>query len=104
MARFEVAILNDKLIRRPTRELMWTRQKPSDRSEAEPTYGLGWVIHDKDDVPAFGHDGGQQGTSTAFLISPARKAGVVVLANMEGIESGDLAMEILKMLVGTSGH
>jgi CubicO group peptidase (beta-lactamase class C family) len=104
MARFEVAILNDKLIRRPTRELMWTRQKPSDSSEAEPTYGLGWVIHDKDDVPAFGHDGGQQGTSTAFLISPARKAGVVVLANMEGIESGDLAMEILKMLVGTSEH
>src|SRR5215471_11107004 len=104
MAKFEVAILNDKLIKRPTRELMWTRQKPSDRSEAEATYGLGWVIHDTDDVPAFGHDGGQQGTSTAFLISPARKAGVLVLANMEGIESGDLAMEILKMLVGTSGH
>jgi CubicO group peptidase (beta-lactamase class C family) len=102
MARFEVAILSDKLIRRPTRELMWTRLKPSDSSEADPTYGLGWAIHDRD-VSAFGHTGGQQGTSTAFLISPGQKAGVVVLANMEGIESGDLAVEILKMLVGTPG-
>jgi CubicO group peptidase (beta-lactamase class C family) len=30
MARFDVAILNDKLLRRATRDLMWTPLKPSD--------------------------------------------------------------------------
>jgi serine beta-lactamase-like protein LACTB, mitochondrial len=32
MARFEVAILNDTLLRRATRDLMWTPLKPSDGS------------------------------------------------------------------------
>ena len=40
MARFEVAILNDKLVKRATRDLMWTPLKPSDGSK--DSYGLGW--------------------------------------------------------------
>src|ERR1700676_1494539 len=66
MARFEVAILNDKLIRRDTRDLMWTPLKPSDGlTEA---YGLGWRWGDENDheVASVGNLGGQQGTSTAF--------------------------------------
>jgi len=49
-----------------------------------------------------GHTGGQQGTSTAFLIAPAQRDGVVVLTNMEGTNPSDLAAEILKLLVGTT--
>ena len=47
MARFEVAILNDKLIRRTTRDLMWTPLKPSDGLTHE--YGLGWRWGDEND-------------------------------------------------------
>jgi serine beta-lactamase-like protein LACTB len=99
MARFEVAILNDKLIRRATRDLMWTPLKPSDGSK--DTYGLGWGASDEDGIATVGHTGGQQGTSTAFIIAPTQKAGVVVLANMEEIGARDLAVEILKILFAT---
>jgi serine beta-lactamase-like protein LACTB, mitochondrial len=97
MARFEVAILNDKLIKRTTRDLMWTPLKPSDGSK--DTYGLGWVVREEDGLMMVGHTGGQQGTSTDFTIAPAQKAGVVVLANMEDLDPEKLSLEILKVLI-----
>ena len=102
MARFEVAILNDKLLKRATRDLMWTPLKPSDGSK--DNYGLGWGAGDEDGVATVGHTGGQQGTSTAFVLAPTQRDGVVVLANMEGVSAGDLAGEILKVLVGATGN
>jgi CubicO group peptidase (beta-lactamase class C family) len=101
MAKFEVAILNDKLIKRSTRDLMWTPLKPSDGSK--DGYGLGWGAGDEDGIAVVGHTGGQQGTSTAFLLAPAQRDGVVVLANMEDADPDKLAHEILKVLVGTTG-
>jgi CubicO group peptidase (beta-lactamase class C family) len=98
MARFGVAILNDKLIKRSTRDLMWTPLKPSDGSK--DNYGLGWGNSDEDGIAVVGHTGGQQGTSTAFLLAPAQRDGVVVLTNMEDTDPDKLAREILKVLVG----
>lgn len=98
MARFEVAILNDKLLRRATRDLMWTPLKPTDGSKDD--YGLGWGTGEEDGVRSVGHTGSQQGTSTAFSIAPAQRAGVVVLVNMEGVNAGSLAREILKIVAG----
>jgi serine beta-lactamase-like protein LACTB len=100
MAHFEVAILNDKLIKRATRDLMWTPLKPSDGSK--DTYGLGWGVGDDNGIPAVGHSGGQQGTSTDIMLAPNQRAGVVVLANMEGVDATGLAKEILGVLVGPS--
>ncbi len=102
MARFEVAILNDKLIRRSTRDLMWTPMKPSDGSKDD--YALGWGAVNEDSTAAIGHTGGQQGTSTAFLLAPAQRDGVVVLTNMEDVGARDLAVEILKVLAETTGN
>jgi CubicO group peptidase (beta-lactamase class C family) len=98
MAHFEVAILDDKLIKRTTRDLMWTPLKPTDGSK--DNYGLGWGTVDKDGVHGFGHSGGQQGTSTYFIISPEHRAGVVVLTNMDSLDPDELAMEIMKVLTG----
>ena len=102
MARFEVAILNDKLIKRTTRDLMWTPLKPSDGSK--DGYGLGWGNGDADGIATVSHTGGQQGTATAFTIAPAQRDGVVVLTNMEGADAGGLAHEILKVLVEKAGN
>jgi len=99
MARFEVAILNDKLVRRATRDRMWTPLKPSDGTK--DSYGLGWGAIE-DGLAAVGHSGGQQGTSTAFLVAPVPRAGVVVLTNMEGVGAMDLGKEILKVLLGVA--
>jgi CubicO group peptidase (beta-lactamase class C family) len=97
MANFEAAILADKLIQRPTRDLMWTILKPT---EGKPSrYALGWFVADKFGVRTVGHSGGQQGTDTAFVIVPERRAGVVVLANLDSINTNALADEILKIVL-----
>jgi serine beta-lactamase-like protein LACTB, mitochondrial len=100
MARFEVAILNDKLIKRTTRDLMWTPLKPSDGSK--DGYALGWGTGTEGGVLTVGHDGGQQGTSTAFVVAPALRAGVVVLTNMEGADAHELAAQVLRIIAGGS--
>lgn len=101
MAKFEVAILNDKLLRRATRELMLTPLKPS----AGPAngYALGWGTFTEDGILYAGHTGGQQGTTTDFLIVPQRQTGVVVLTNMDNLNPNELSREILKILFGTAG-
>jgi len=100
MARFEVAILNDKLVRRTTRDLMWTPLKPTDGSNNN--YALGWGSGIEEGINDVGHTGSQQGTSTSFLIAPAQRAGVVVLINMEGAPADELARNLLKIAVGAS--
>ncbi len=100
MARFEVAILNEALLKPATRDVMWTIQKPSDG--ARNTYALGWVVSLVDGLPGltYAHSGSQQGTSTYFLVDPTRRAGVVVLANMEGVDTYLLAESLYTVLVG----
>jgi len=98
MARFEIAILGDKLIKRTTRDIMWTPQKPSDGSKND--YALGWGTGDYAGVPTVGHSGGQQGTSTFFIMAPAQAAGIVVLINMEPGEASTLAIDLLKIVLG----
>ena len=97
LARFEVAMLKDQLVHRATRDLMWTPLKPADGSE--DTYGLGWEVRNVAGVSTAGHDGSQQGTSTAFLIAPEQQAGVVVLINTEEVKAHDLATELLKIVL-----
>jgi serine beta-lactamase-like protein LACTB len=97
MARFEAAILADKLLPRATRDLMWTPLKTTDGKSTG--YALGWGISDQLGVHIAAHTGGQQGTSTAFAIVPERHAGVVVLANMDNVNTGRLSEEILKIVL-----
>ena len=95
MANFEAALLADKLIRRSTRDLMWTSSKTADGKETG--YGLGWGIMDKFGLHILAHTGGQQGTSTAFAVVPDRNAGVVVLCNLDSANVEQLAMQILRI-------
>ena len=97
MARFEAAIIADRLLQRATRELMWTSLKTADGKLT--TYGLGWGLAEKYGVRLAAHSGSQQGTSTAFIVVPERRAGVVVLANMDGVDANLLADEILKIVL-----
>lgn len=98
MARFEVALLNDALIKRPTRGAMWTPQKAADGSTTG--YALGWGVSQEAGVQAAGHGGGQQGTSTYILLAPEQRAGVVVLINMDSVDAHALAVELMKIVLG----
>lgn len=97
MAQFEAAMLADKLLKPRTRDLMWTSLKTTDGKATG--YALGWGVLDKFGVHILAHTGGQQGTSTAFALVPERRAGVVVLTNMDNVDSGSLADQILKIVL-----
>jgi serine beta-lactamase-like protein LACTB len=103
MANFEIAILADRLVNRKTRDAMWTPQRPSTpqvKEEGHSSYALGWGTGDSAGVPDVGHGGGQQGTSTSIMLAPEQRLGVVVLANMDGVDASSLAVDVLKLLLG----
>jgi CubicO group peptidase (beta-lactamase class C family) len=99
MARFEVAILTDRLVTRATRDIMWTPQKPSD-GLGRMVYGLGWGVGTTDGVRDVGHGGSQQGTSALMLIAPDARAGVVVLVNSDAAGANALGSQLLKIVLG----
>src|SRR5579871_91356 len=103
MARFEVAILADRLVKRGTRDVMWTPQMPSDRL-GRMAYGLGWQLGNVEGVRDVSHGGSQQGTSAAILIAPEARAGVVVLTNSDSANAPGLATEVLRIVLGLPEH
>jgi CubicO group peptidase (beta-lactamase class C family) len=105
MANFEVAILADRLVKRATRDAMWTPQQPSAPQVAEQghsSYALGWGTGTTAGVPDVGHGGGQQGASTFIMLAPNQRAGVVVLINMDEVDASALATDLMKILIGIS--
>jgi len=97
MARFEIAILNDTLIKRATRDITWTPQKTADGLQSG--YALGWGTSTRDGIFEAGHGGSQQGTSTAIRVAPEKRDGVVVLVNMDEVDAGELAGQLLKFVL-----
>src|SRR5580692_3079967 len=101
MARFEIAMMANKLLKPATREAMWTPQKAADGSQNG--YALGWATQKKYGLALVEHTGGQQGTSTSIILVPERHAGIVVLANMDGVDSAGLSTAILKIVLDLNG-
>jgi serine beta-lactamase-like protein LACTB, mitochondrial len=98
MARFAIAMLGDRLLNRKSRDAMWTAQKTADGKFT--AYGLGWGIgQQKHHLALIGHTGSQQGASTCLTLAPERQAAVVVLSNMDGVDTYKLADEILTIVL-----
>jgi len=100
MAQFEVAMLNDRLVSRSTRDLMWTPLKPTDGKQDR--YALGWGTGRDLGVLDVGLSGSQQGTSTFFMIVPEHRAGVVVLINLDDGHASDLGTELMKVVLASA--
>ncbi len=100
VANFEVAMLQDRLLQRSTRDLMWTPLRPADGKP--DTYALGWDTGNDLGIPDIHHEGRQQGTNTFLLMVPERHVGVVVLMNLEDGGAPDLAFELMKIVLGTT--
>jgi serine beta-lactamase-like protein LACTB len=101
MARFEVAILNNRILKLSTRDVMWTPQLPSHRLD-RMAYGLGWEAGTTEGVNDVGHGGSQQGASAMILIAPDARAGVVVLTNSDAAGASEVASQILAIALGLS--
>lgn len=100
LAQFEIDMLDDKFVKRTTRDLMWTPQTLADGSK--DSYGYGWGTGKMGDISFVAHSGGQQGTSTEIIIAPGQQDGVVVLANIEDVNVSELSRELLKIVVEAS--
>jgi len=97
IAHFEEAMIGDRVVSQSTRDLMWTPQKTSDGKQNG--YALGWGTGDELGIRDVGHAGGQQGTSTFFMIVPERRAGIVVLMNIDGADVTSLGMRMMKIVL-----
>ncbi|MGB3714314.1 MAG: serine hydrolase domain-containing protein [Candidatus Promineifilaceae bacterium] len=51
---------------------------------AEASYGLGWIIEDKDGLTVISHAGNTFGFSSEFAFAPAANLGISVLTNQQG--------------------
>jgi CubicO group peptidase (beta-lactamase class C family) len=102
MAKFEIAVLSDQLVARPTRDVMWTAQSsaPVGSGNEHTSYGLGWGVGSTDGVSYYAHSGGQQGTTTFIMLVPERNTGIVVLVNMDGVNAPALGTDLMKILLG----
>lgn len=97
MAKFEVAMMNDRVVSAATRKLMWTRQKTSGGKETP--YGLGWAVDDN--LPStVSHGGGEWGTSTFIMMSPKQRNGIVVMINLNGGNADELGTQVFKIVSG----
>jgi serine beta-lactamase-like protein LACTB, mitochondrial len=101
MARFEVAILGDHLLKPATRSVMWTAQhaEAAPPQEGKRAYALGWGEGEIAGMADVGHDGGEPGTSTCILLVPLQRTGVVVLVNMDGVDVSALAADLITTLL-----
>jgi serine beta-lactamase-like protein LACTB len=97
MAKFEAALLDDKLMKRATRDLMWTPQKTSDGKQNG--YAMGWGATKIAGVDCMAHSGAQQGTSTVVVLAPEQRDGVVVLVNMDELDATVVGHDLMTIIL-----
>lgn len=96
VVKFARALMEGRLVKPQTMELMFERQRLKDGSRTG--YGLGFGINREKAPRVYSHGGGQQGASTYLVFSPELKTAVAVLVNLEGVDPRGLAEAILAEL------
>lgn len=82
LVRFAFAMLDDKLVSRETRELLWTSLKL--KNGEETGYGLGWSVStDRSGRRRVMHSGGSMGGTAYLVIYPDQRLVVALLANSD---------------------
>lgn len=96
LADFAAALMNGKLLKPETRDLMWTSLKTSDGVETR--YGLGFGIGERNGFALISHSGSQQRVTTVLLMVPSKKLAVSVMTNLEGCNPTAIGRTILDIL------
>lgn len=91
LARFAIALDENRLIRRDTFERMQVPMRTSDGKES-PYFG--WSISDRRGDRTLTHTGSQQGTSTCLLMIPSKGFAVALISNTESADMGELARQL----------
>jgi CubicO group peptidase (beta-lactamase class C family) len=96
MARFAIALFDDRLLRPDVRALMFTEQKT--RAGVGTGYALGWAVWTHEGERVAFHNGGQQRVSTLIYLEPERRLAVVLLCNLEGVKLEPTAVKLADQL------
>ena len=98
LARFAIAMDQDRLVRAETKRAMWTKQTLADGSTIPQ--GLGFGVGKWNGLEIVFHDGGQPGTSTTLFMIPVRKCAIVVLTNTGDIKLDALTHDLATIALG----
>ena len=92
LLRWDQALYSDKLVSRKSLDEAFTPFKSG--------YGYGWTIGKRYDRPVIAHGGGIFGFSTYIARYPADRTTVIVLSNVEGAPSGEIANHLAAIAFG----
>ncbi len=82
LVRFGIALLDDTLVSRASRDVMWTEQATTDGKKTG--YGLGFAVREHEGRTIVGHSGAQPRVRTRLRIWPAEGTVVAIMCNLEG--------------------
>jgi CubicO group peptidase (beta-lactamase class C family) len=99
LAKFAVALRQDKLLRKETRETVWTGHK--DYTELDSKYGYGCIVSPYNGTRIIGHGGGWFGITDKFDFYPELGYSVVILNNIDS-DPNYIAFRLREWL--TQGH
>ena len=96
LARFAIALADDRLVTSASRERMWTPQKTA--GGAETPCGLACFLATHNGEKRIFHGGGQPKVSTFLILAPDKRAAVAVMCNLQGTPVQGLAGELLDLV------
>jgi CubicO group peptidase (beta-lactamase class C family) len=83
LARFGQAMLDAKILKRPTIQAMWTPQHTADGKST--TYGIGWTVStDSTGHTSYSHSGGSVGGTALLVVYPREQLVFAFLFNGDG--------------------
>lgn len=86
LAKFDIAMNNDKLVHRTTKELAWQNQV-TNTGDSIP-YGLGWFVHRIDNTKIVWHYGWQpKAYSGLYIKIPGKNQSIIILSNCENLSA-----------------
>jgi CubicO group peptidase (beta-lactamase class C family) len=97
LSKWDAALCGDKLLKRSSLEQMWTPAKLTNGQPNKEGYGFGWFIGERHGHRVIGHDGAWQGFESAIARYVDDHLTVVVLANLEEAEPGEIAEKVAEI-------
>jgi CubicO group peptidase (beta-lactamase class C family) len=101
LSGWDAALYGDKLLKRSSLEQMWTPAKLKNGQPNKDGYGFGWFIDQRHGHREIGHDGAWQGFKSAIDRYVDDQLTVVVLANLEQAEPGEIAEKVAEMYLAS---
>lgn len=97
LAKWDSALYTEKLLKRPSLDLMWTPVRLKNGQPNKGNYGFGWFIEERAGHRCIHHDGSWQGFETAIDRYVDDQLTVVVLTNLADSKPGDISRHVAEI-------